>query len=67
MENVTIDASAGIKVQGNLYGCNFFLFHNHMEIYVIVKRMVYRDSCTSVVPKIFTHIETISEINMFRI
>ena len=37
-----------------LYGCNFFWFHNHMEI-DIVKGMVHHDSCTSVVPNISTH------------
>ena len=55
-----------IKAHGNLYGYKFLFFHNRREI-VIVQKMGYRDSCTSVVPNTSAHTETISEINTVRI
>ena len=58
---------AGNKVYGNVYGCGFLLLRSCMEIVVIVKRMIYRNSCTSVVPSTCVHIENISEINTFRV
>ena len=67
MLNITRFATAGNKAHGNLYHCEFLLFHNYIEINVLVKRLVYRDSCTSVVPNTSAQIETISEINTFRI
>ena len=58
---MTIVASAGNKVHGNLYGCDFLFFRNRMEIDVILKRLVYCDSCKSVVSNTSAHTETISE------
>ena len=53
-ENVTIVARAGNKVHGNLCGCKFILFHNHIEISVIVKRMVYH-AYVRVLPQTHPH------------
>ena len=50
----------GNKVHGNVYGGGFFFCSAIVwKIDVIGKRLVYCDSCTSVVSNTFAHVETI--------